>query len=50
MNYQRPLVSIIIPTLNGQDRIESTVNSIVSQSYKNFEIIIFNLLLTTGII
>src|SRR5579859_868727 len=36
----RPLVSIGIPTYNGEKRIASTINSILSQYYPNLEIII----------
>lgn len=35
-----PLVSIIIPTFNRQDLILETINSILSQTYTNFELII----------
>jgi len=34
------LLSICIPTYNGQDTIKQALDSIFSQSYKNFEIII----------
>ena len=36
----RPLVSIIIPTYNRADVIERALNSVISQTYKNFEVII----------
>jgi len=39
-NKKSPLVSIIVPTFNRKFFLEQTLNSIVNQSYKNFEIII----------
>lgn len=35
-----PLISVVIPSFNKGDYIEKTLNSIVNQEYKNFEIII----------
>ncbi len=35
-----PLVSVIIPTYNGAKSIENAVETVLSQSYKNFEVII----------
>lgn len=35
-----PLVSIISPTYNDEDTIENTINSVLNQSYKNWEMII----------
>lgn len=40
MSQHSPLVSIIITTYNGKDYILETINSILSQTYKNFELII----------
>lgn len=37
-----PLVTIVIPTYNGGITIERTIDSVLSQTYKNFEIIILN--------
>ena len=34
------LVSIILPNYNSSDTISATVNSIIKQSYKNWELII----------
>jgi len=34
-----PLVSIVVPTYNGKDSIEKTIDSILTQTYKNIEII-----------
>jgi len=33
-------ISIIIPTFNSSETIQDTINSVVSQNYKNYEIII----------
>lgn len=38
----RPLVSIIIPAYNCADFISKTIQSVLSQSYQNFEILICN--------
>ena len=35
-----PLVSIITPTFNSQEFLEQTINSILDQSYKNWELIL----------
>ena len=35
-----PLISIVVPTFNQKIFVESTINSIINQSYKNIEIII----------
>lgn len=35
-----PLVSVIIPTFNAAEFIEETINSVLQQSYSNFEILI----------
>ena len=37
-----PLVSIIMPTYNREDYIENAINSVLNQSYKNFELIIID--------
>jgi len=37
---KKPLVSICIPTYNGEKYIEETIKSALNQSYKNIEIII----------
>jgi len=36
----KPLISICIPAYNNADYIAETINSVLSQSYKNFELII----------
>ncbi len=38
----KTLVSVIIPCYNLGDYIQETINSVLSQSYKNFELIIVN--------
>ncbi|OYT33718.1 MAG: glycosyl transferase family 2, partial [Candidatus Aenigmarchaeota archaeon ex4484_52] len=40
MNIQKPLLSIIIPTLNEEKYIPLLLNSIKKQTYKNYEIIV----------
>jgi glycosyltransferase involved in cell wall biosynthesis len=37
-----PLVSIILPVYNGEDRLERSIKSVQSQTYKNWELIIVN--------
>lgn len=37
---QKPLVSVVIPTLNSANTIKLTLNSIREQTYKNIEIIV----------
>ena len=39
-NNLQPLVSVIIPTYNGEKRIAKTLNSIIEQDYENLEIIV----------
>ena len=36
------MISIIIPVYNQADKIEKCLNSILSQTYKDYEIIIVN--------
>ena len=38
--YQKPMVSIVVPTYNSEKTIYKTLKSLVNQTYKNFEIII----------
>ena len=40
MNQDRPLVSIGMPVYNGERFLENALNSILSQSFKDFELII----------
>ena len=37
-----PLVSVIIPTYNANNYIETTLNSVRSQTYKNIEVIVID--------
>lgn len=39
---QSPLISIIIPVYNAEKTLKVTIESIVSQSYNNFEILLVN--------
>lgn len=38
----QPLISVIIPVYNGQDYLEKCIESVISQTYPNLEIIIVN--------
>lgn len=40
--YKNNLVSVIIPTYNIQYFLDSTLESIVNQTYKNLEIILID--------
>ena len=40
MNQNRPLVSIGMPVYNGERFLENALNSILAQTFKNFELII----------
>ena len=42
MNISDPLVSVIIPTHNRKTLLKAAVQSVLDQTYKNFEIIIFD--------
>ncbi len=37
---QQPLVSIVMPAYNAEKYIAESVNSILAQTYKNFELLI----------
>lgn len=41
-NIKNPLVSIIVPVYNGENFLKCCIDSILSQSYKNFELILIN--------
>lgn len=40
--FEKDLVSVILPVYNGENRIREAIDSILSQTYKNFELIIVN--------
>jgi glycosyltransferase involved in cell wall biosynthesis len=40
IELNNPLISIILPTYNGLDKIKKTIKYILEQSFKNFELII----------
>ena len=40
--YENDLVSIILPVYNGEKMVEESIESILSQTYENFELIIIN--------
>lgn len=42
MSAEKPLISIVIPCYNAESFIKDTINSVLTQSYQNFEIIIIN--------
>ena len=39
-NSEKPLVSVILPNYNRKDRVLVAINSVLNQSYENFELII----------
>ena len=39
INYLNGLISIIVPIYNAKDTLERCLKSLISQSYKNIEII-----------
>ena len=40
--FEKELVSIVLPVYNGEAMLKESINSIISQKYKNFELIIIN--------
>lgn len=42
MNENKPTISVIVPTYNQAKYIDETINSILNQTYQDFEIIIVN--------
>lgn len=41
-NSQKSFVSVVIPVKNGEKTIEKTLNSVLMQDYKNFEIVVID--------
>ena len=39
---EKPLVSIIIPAFNAEKFIAQTIDSVISQTYSNWELIVVN--------
>lgn len=39
---ESPLISVVLPIYNGERYIEESIRSIVEQSYKNWELIVYN--------
>ena len=39
---KNPKVSIIIPVYNGEKTLKQCLNSIVKQTYKNYEVIVID--------
>ena len=37
---KKPLVSIVLPTFNGERYLRQSIGSVISQQYKNWELII----------
>ena len=42
MENYNPLVSVIIPFYNAEEYLEETIQSVLHQEYKNWEIILVN--------
>ncbi|MBW4664429.1 MAG: glycosyltransferase [Chroococcus sp. CMT-3BRIN-NPC107] len=42
MNNNTPIISVVIPVYNGAKTIKETVESVLQQTYQNFEIIVIN--------
>ena len=40
MVNELPLISVVIPVKNGENYLESAINSVIDQNYENFELII----------
>ncbi len=40
--YVKDLVSVVLPVFNGEDYVESSIESVLRQTYKNFELIIID--------
>lgn len=42
MKYHHKMISVIIPTYNRFELVNRSINSVLNQTYKNFEIIVVN--------
>ena len=42
MNNKTPLVSVLVSTYNNSETIEASINSVLSQTYDNTEILIID--------
>ena len=40
MNKNKPLISVIVATYNNSDTIVESLNSILNQTYQNFEVLV----------
>ncbi|MBD3227488.1 MAG: glycosyltransferase, partial [Candidatus Lokiarchaeota archaeon] len=40
--YSKPLVSVLVPARNEENNIENCINSLINQTYSNYEIIFEN--------
>ena len=40
MKTEKPLISVVIPTYNRPELLKKAIQSVVDQTYKNYEIII----------
>jgi len=38
--YDKPLVSVIIPTFNREKLLPKTIDSVINQTYENWELLI----------
>ena len=45
---EQPLVSIIMPNKNGKEFLKETINSLLNQTYSNWELLFFDSLSTDG--
>src|SRR4051794_19904090 len=39
---EKPLISVILPAFNAEPYLEESINSILNQTYTNFELIVIN--------
>lgn len=42
MNKHTELISVVVPVYNASESVEATLQSIINQTYKNFEILVIN--------